>query len=138
MRRFVEGDVIPAPARAVEAPVPAENANSEAQPSLPEAVPTNQDAPILPDTFIPRIRKLPFNTILKVPPQFRQCLCDITAGCIEGANRGESVYAALDEVCSKLLLGLIPKEANTIHELRIRFDMWNKRDFEGLLARAEK
>ena len=32
----------------------------------------------------------------------------------------------------------MPKEANTTHELRIRFDMWNKRDFEGLLARAEK
>ena len=74
---------------------------------------------------------------MRVPPQFRQKICDITAENIEGANQGTEAYAKLEEASPKLLLGHILKGSNVAHELRVRLGHWAQQEFEALLARAE-
>ncbi len=137
VRRLTDGDLVPLPSRAADPPMTARSQPTDGDALIPEAEVISPTTPTLPADLQERVQKLTFNTRLKVPPQFRHRLCDITSSCIEGANRGEGAFAVLDEACSKLLLAHIPKDTNTTHELRIRFDMWEAKDFDGLLARAE-
>lgn len=56
---------------------------------------------------------------------------------VEGCNSGSSTFASLEQARSKLLLAVIPREANAAHEMRARLNLWDARDFVALLERAE-
>ena len=96
------------------------------------------DVPCIPPGFRDRVRQLSPFTITDIPPQCIHRLCEITAVNIEGGINGASEFATLEEACAKLLLGQIPKGMHVTQEVRHRIDMWDKRDFEGLLRRAEE
>ena len=133
VRPLRAGDVVPLrPGTA-----PHEENVRETATDIPEAHAALRRAPQLPADFTERVKVLSSNTLMRVPPQFRQKICDITAENVEGANQGIEAYAKLEEASSKLLLGHIPKGSNVAHEVRQRLAHWAQQDFEALLARAE-
>jgi hypothetical protein len=109
----------------------------EVPPLLAEPPPHADRFPALPDGFLPRVRALPPHTLLHVPRAQRARLCEVTAMLVEGCNSGSSTFASLEQARSKLLLAVIPREANAAHEMRARLNLWDARDFVALLERAE-
>ena len=91
----------------------------------------------LPPDFLQRVRKLPAQTMLRIPAQFREAICSLTAELIEGSNAGDESAAVLEQARTKLLLAHLPKGCSTPLEMRTRLDLWRTGAFLELLRRIE-
>ena len=137
VRALAEGDVVPA-----QSSRPA--AQERAEETLPAtAVQTDglgaeqRARHDLPSDFLARVRLLPAQTMLRIPAQFRETLCALTAELLEGSNAGDQSMAVLEQARSKLLLGHLPAGCSAPLEMRTRIDLWQRGCFLELLERME-
>jgi len=127
--------------------VPANSSRYTASPQPPPTVPDEGSplleqppAPVahsLPPDFLVRVRRLPAQTMLRIPKMFREQLCLLTAECVEGCNAGDATAADLEQARSKLLLAHLPKGCSTPVEMRQRLALWRAGSFLLLLERVE-
>ena len=75
--------------------------------------------------------------MLRIPAQFREAICSLTAELIEGSNAGDESAAVLEQARTKLLLAHLPKGCSTPLEMRTRLDLWRTGAFLELLRRIE-
>ena len=109
VRELSEGDVVP---RNSSRPEAADNGSQQAPADPPgDARMEPRVLHDLPPDFLQRGRKLPAQTMLQIPAQFRQAICSLTAGLIEGSNAGDESAAVLEQARTKLLLAHLPKAA---------------------------
>ena len=97
VRALAEGDKVPSNSSRPEALSQAESVPPPPPSEPPRVEPA---APRfgheLPPDFLARVRRLPTQTQLRVPAQFRENLCTVTAECVEGCNAGDMSSAILE------------------------------------------
>ena len=88
--------------------------------------------------FIDRVERLPAATVVHIPVDQRVRHACLVAGLLDRMAAGDDAACALERARSKLLLGPVPKGANTRVELAKRLNLWLAGAFEELLVRAEE
>ena len=138
VRELSEGDVAPGNSSRPEAPSQAGNGSQQAPAdSSGDARMVPRVLHDLPPDFLQRVRKLPAQTMLWIPAQFREAICSLTAELIEGSNAGDESAAVSEQARTKLLLAHLPKGCSTPLEMRTRLDLWRTGAFLELLRRIE-
>ena len=84
-----------------------------------------------------RIRKLPSKTEIHIPVAVRVRHAKILNGVLLRMIAKDVSACYLEEMRSKCLLGMVPKNRNRKVELTIRLNLWRRNAFEELVTRAE-
>ena len=89
------------------------------------------------EQFLARVRALSSSTEVHIPVALRGRHAGILGNLLDRIGDSDRDACFLEEIRSKLLLSIVPRNRNTRVEFSLRLDLWREKRLEELLVRIE-